>query len=205
MSEDEEKLEEIVPSSGLSKKGPDRDELEVCGAPDDLTDLPEDVQLNISKIKEALHSCDETNIRTADLSFMVSAKPETVAAVCDELETDAIADAKMQLLLRSFSELKSEMSLINGVVFVKCALLPKGPLESVFAELVNWLASVKDERSTDSKFSKLLMDFVSFYGPQMSSACLDSVVKVVSANRTLLKEANPEHAHETYCVNAHLR
>ncbi|KAL1427590.1 hypothetical protein MTO96_017289 [Rhipicephalus appendiculatus] len=280
MSEDEESREEIAPSNGLAIKGPDRDELEVCGAPDDLTDLPEEVQVNISKIKEALHSCDETDIRTADLSFMVSAKPETVAAVCDELETDAIADSKMQLLLRSFSELKSEISLINGVVFVKCALLPKvanleegttarslidsitafaqdmphvtvegllvplvsaesmgkaqtdvvqtlikegipkdyaamclrrmlqesraciethvtfvhililkrGPLESVFTELVNWLASVKDERSTDSKFSKLLMDFVSFYGPQMSPACLDSVVKVVSVNRTLLKK-----------------
>ncbi|XP_037569088.1 uncharacterized protein LOC119449879 [Dermacentor silvarum] len=280
MSETEEAHEEIVPSNTRVTHRPDRDELEVCGAPDDLTDLPEEIQVNISKIKEALHSCDETAVRTADLFFMVSARPETVAAVCDELETDTIADSKMQLLLRSFAELKSEISLINGVVFVKSALLPKvsnleegttarslidsiiafaqdmphvtvegllvplvsaesmgktqadvvqtlikegipkdyaaiclrrmlqesracieslvafvhtivlkrGPLESVSAELVNWLTSVKDERSTDSKFSKLLMDFVSFYGSQMSPACLDSVVKVVNVNRTLLKK-----------------
>lgn len=280
MSEGEESCEVIVPSSPVANKIPDRDELEVCGAPDDLDDLPEEIQVNISKIKEALHSCDEADIRTADLSFMVSAKPETVAAVCDELETDAIADSKMQLLLRSFAELKSEISLINGVVFVKGTLLPKvsnleegttarslidsiiafaqdmphvtvegllvplvaannmgkaqthlvqtlikdgipkdyaamclrrmlqesrasneaqvtfvhtvvlkrGPLESVFTELVDWLASVKDERNTDSKFSKLLMDLVSFYGPQMSPACLENVAKVVNVNRTLLKK-----------------
>ncbi|XP_077518418.1 uncharacterized protein LOC144128689 [Amblyomma americanum] len=279
-SEPEEVQEQIVSSNARAPYRPERDELEVCGAPDDLTDLPEEIQVNISKIKEALHSCDETAIQTADLRFMVSARPETVAAVCDELETDSIADSKTLLLLRSFAELKSVISLINGVVFVKSALLPKvtnldegttarslmdsivafaqdlphvtiegllvplisvesmgraqgevvqtiikegipkdysaaclrrilqesrvcvetlvtfvhtiiskrGPLESVLAELVNWLISVKDERSSDSKFSKLLMDFVSFYGPQMPPAHLDSVLQVVDVNRTLLKK-----------------
>ncbi|CAN7942129.1 unnamed protein product [Ixodes pacificus] len=41
------------------------------------------------------------------------------------METESISDAKMAALLRSFVELKSETSLINGVVFTKRALLPK--------------------------------------------------------------------------------
>lgn len=279
-SEPEEVQEQIVSKIDCAPYRPSRDELAVCGAPDDLTDLPAEVQVNISKIKEALHSCDETAIQTADLRFMVSARPETVAAVCDELETDIITDSKTLLLLRSFADLKSDISLINGVVFVKSALLPKvtnleegttarslidsiigfahdlppvtiegllvplistenmgraqgevvqtlikegipkdysavclrrmlqesrvcvqtlvtfvhtviskrGPLESVLTELLNWLTSLKDERSSDSKFSKLLMDLVCFYGPQMSPAHLDSIIKVVDVNRTLLKK-----------------
>ncbi|KAK8760610.1 hypothetical protein V5799_028125 [Amblyomma americanum] len=91
-SEPEEVQEQIVSSNARAPYRPERDELEVCGAPDDLTDLPEEIQ---------------------------------VAAVCDELETDSIADSKTLLLLRSFAELKSVISLINGVVFVKSALLPK--------------------------------------------------------------------------------
>ncbi|KAK8760609.1 hypothetical protein V5799_028124 [Amblyomma americanum] len=74
------------------------------------------------------------------------------------------------------------------VTFVHTIISKRGPLESVLAELVNWLISVKDERSSDSKFSKLLMDFVSFYGPQMPPAHLDSVLQVVDVNRTLLKK-----------------
>ncbi|KAL3249772.1 hypothetical protein MRX96_055964 [Rhipicephalus microplus] len=223
MSEDEEKLEEIVPSSGLSKKGPDRDELEVCGAPDDLTDLPEDVQVNISKIKEALHSCDETDIRTADLFFMVSAKPETVAAMSlingvvfvkcallpkvanleegttarslidsitafaqdmphvtvegllvplvsaesmGKAQTDVVQTLIKEGIPKDYAAMclrrmlqESRTCIETNVTFVHILILKRGPLESVFTELVNWLASVKDERSTDSKFSKLLMDF----------------------------------------------
>lgn len=83
---------------------------------------------------------------------------------------------------------ESRACIETHVSFVHTIVLKRGPLESVFTELAHWLASVKDERSADSKFSKLLMDLVSFYGPQMSPACLDSVVKVVSVNRTLLKK-----------------
>lgn len=272
--------EEIVASNNRELYTHKMDELEVRGAPDDLEDLPEEIQVSVAKIKEALHSCDEGAVQTEDVRFMVSARPETVAAVCDELETDTIAHSKMLLLLASFAALKGEISLINGVVFVKSVLLPKvaswdentrsrplvesiiafsqdlphvtieglvvplisseklgkvqaevvemlikegipkdytavclrrtlqeskacietlvtfihsiiqkkGLLESVFTELVSWMTSVKDETNTDSKFSRLIMDLVSFYGSQMSPAHIDSIMKVVTVNQTLLKK-----------------
>ncbi|KAG0434738.1 hypothetical protein HPB47_018910, partial [Ixodes persulcatus] len=101
------------------------DGLEVAGVPDDLAELPEEIQLGIAKIKESLHCSDGSAADLLDLRFLATANPETVAAVCDEMETESISDAKMAALLRSFVELKSETSLINGVVFTKRALLPK--------------------------------------------------------------------------------
>ncbi|KAH9373215.1 hypothetical protein HPB48_004960 [Haemaphysalis longicornis] len=121
----DEDPEEIVASNNRELCTHKMDELEVHGAPDDLADLPEEIQLSVARIKEALHSCDEGAVLTEDIRFMVAARPETVAAVCDELETDAIAHSKMFLLLASFAALKGEISLINGVVFVKSVLLPK--------------------------------------------------------------------------------
>lgn len=276
----DEDPEEIVASNNRELCTHKMDELEVHGAPDDLADLPEEIQMSVARIKEALHSCDEGAVLTEDIRFMVAARPETVAAVCDELETDAIAHSKMFLLLASFAALKGEISLINGVVFVKSVLLPKvaswdentrarplvesivafaqdlphvtieglviplisseklgkvqaevvemliregipkdytpvclrrtlqeskacietlvmfihsiiqkkGPLESVLTELVSWITSVKDETNADSKFSRLIMDLVCLYGSQMSPAHIDSIVKVVTVNQTLLKK-----------------
>ncbi|XP_002416517.3 uncharacterized protein LOC8043963 [Ixodes scapularis] len=256
------------------------DGLEVAGVPDDLAELPEEIQLGIAKIKESLHCSDGSAADLLDLRFLATANPETVAAVCDEMETESVSDAKMAALLRSFVELKSETSLINGVVFTKRALLPKieswkessaprllvesiaafvtalpqvsvegllvplaqlahpgkaqgevlqaaakegipkdyaplclrrilqeskanteamiglihclvskrGPLEGVLPELVGWLLAAKEEHSGDARFAKLLVDFLSICGPQMSPDQLESMSGVVSANRTFLKK-----------------
>ncbi|CAN7984342.1 unnamed protein product [Ixodes hexagonus] len=255
-------------------------DLEVAGVPDDLTELPEEIQLNIARIKESLHCSNGSAADALDLRFMVTVSPETVAAVCDELETESISESKMSALLHSFVALKSEISLINGVVFTKRAVLPKiegwnesavprllvesvaafvtalpqvsvegllvplvhvanpgkaqaeilqtvvkegipkdyaalclrrilqeskadaeamialihclvskrGPLESVFPELVCWLLAAREEQSGDVKFAKLLVDFLTIYGSQMSPHQLECISGVVGANRTFLKK-----------------
>lgn len=74
------------------------------------------------------------------------------------------------------------------VMFIHSIIQKKGPLESVLTELVSWITSVKDETNADSKFSRLIMDLVCLYGSQMSPAHIDSIVKVVTVNQTLLKK-----------------
>lgn len=63
------------------------------------------------------------------------------------LETEKVADSKMASLLKSFASLKSEVSLINGVVFTKHTILPMVSSSSVWKRSVLrigalWHASV---------------------------------------------------------------
>lgn len=99
--------------------------LNVVGAPDDLTDLPEEDQLRIACIKESLHCVNDDTAESIDLRFLSSLAPEMVTAIFDELETESISEVKLALLLRAFIAADENASLIIGIVFARHAVLPK--------------------------------------------------------------------------------